>query len=218
MFTGIVTGCARVASIGKNPSPNTDPNRPSWGDVRLVLDQVVGVQDAKKFAIGASMSCSGVCLTLVEQPMGDDGKAGLAFDVSEETLAKTTLKSWQVGQMINLEPSLHFGDELGGHMVAGHVDTTVKAVGQKHVAGSTEWWFSLPPDGAAFLAPKGSVALDGVSLTVNLVEKDRFSVMIIPHTESVTSFGRLKLGDDLNIEYDTMARYIARQLALPQGK
>ena len=217
MFTGIVTGQARIAKIGKNATTSTTPNHSAWGDVRLELDKITGTHDYTNSAIGASISCAGVCLTLVEKRMTSEGGLTLSFDVSNETIQKTTIKSWQSGQVINLESSLHFGDELGGHMVAGHVDGTVALLSKTPVVGSTEFYFTLPPDGRGMIVPKGSVALDGVSLTVNDVKSDRFAVMIIPHTASVTNFAGLKPGDAVNLEYDMLARYVARHMSLLQG-
>ncbi|MDI9349866.1 MAG: riboflavin synthase [Candidatus Symbiobacter sp.] len=239
MFTGIITGQARIAKIGKIQVAAKPGDPPRWGDVRLVLDQITGAVDYNASAIGASIACSGVCLTLIEKGTESDGWGGtsglldskpiqragtdgggltLSFDVSQETLDKTTLKDWQIGQKINLESSLRFGDELGGHMVAGHVDTPIAVLSRKPVAGSTEFFFALPPEGRGLIVPKGSVALDGVSLTVNQVESDRFSVMIIPHTAAVTGFGQLQAGDAVNLEYDMVGRYMVRQMALYQGK
>ena len=154
---------------------------------------------------GASIGCSGCCLTAVE--LGPDS---FAADASAESLAKTTLGTWRVGTHINLERSLRVGDELGGHLVSGHVDGVGTALSATPENASTRWRFQVPPDLARFIAAKGSVAIDGVSLTVNDVAADTFGVNIIPHTAAVTSFGALAPGDAVNIEIDMLARYVAR--------
>jgi riboflavin synthase len=154
---------------------------------------------------GASIACSGCCLTAIE--IGPDS---FAADVSAETLAMTTLQDWQPGSRVNLERSLRLGDELGGHIVSGHVDGVGIARSTIPENASTRWRFQVPAALARFIAPKGSVAVDGVSLTVNDVEGDTFGVNIIPHTAAVTRFGSLKPGDRVNIEIDMLARYVAR--------
>jgi riboflavin synthase len=156
-------------------------------------------------ALGASVACSGCCLTAVA--LGEDW---FAVDASGETLSKTTLGRWAVGTRINLERPLRVGDELGGHIVAGHVDGVGEVLDMRPEGGSVRWRFAVPAPLARFIAPKGSVAVDGVSLTVNVVDGTRFEVNIIPHTAAVTSFGRLAVGDPVNIEIDTVARYVAR--------
>jgi riboflavin synthase len=161
--------------------------------------------DTGAIAVGASIGCSGCCLTAVE--IGPDW---FAADASAETLGKTTMGRWHVGTRINLERSLRLGDELGGHLVSGHVDGIGEAVSSVSEHGSTRWTFRVPPALARFIAVKGSIAVDGVSLTVNEVTDDTFGVNIIPHTAAVTGFGLLRPGDAVNIEIDMLARYVAR--------
>src|SRR5471032_2119180 len=160
-------------------------------------------------AQGASIACSGVCLTVVDTGE-EDGRVWFAVDAADETLRVTTVGRWRHGTRVNLERSLKLGDELGGHLVAGHVDGIAKVTAREDMTDMARFNLRAPATLARFIAPKGSVALDGVSLTVNTVEGDTFSVLIIPHTLQVTSFGVLKKGDDVNLEIDTMARYAAR--------
>lgn len=157
--------------------------------------------------IGASIACSGACLTVVAK-----GDRWFAVDVSHETLSTTTLDAWQPGRHVNLERSLHVGDELGGHLVSGHVDGVARVVGRRSDGESIRYVFAAPAGLVRFLAPKGSVTLDGVSLTVNEVSDDRFEVNIVPHTASVTTFGELQPEDRVNLEIDMIARYVARLL------
>ena len=158
---------------------------------------------------GASIACSGVCLTVVET--GEEGgRTWFAVDAADETLRLTTVGRWKKGARVNLERALKLGDELGGHMVAGHVDGLATVVAREDMTDMARFVLRAPPDLSRFIAPKGSVALDGVSLTVNTVEGDTFSVLIIPHTLQVTTLGTLTKGDDVNLEIDTMARYAAR--------
>ena len=192
MFTGIITDLGKVEAIV--PA--------SEGDSRF---RISTSYDLSKVEIGASIACSGCCLTVVEK-----GENSFAVDVSGETLSKTNLGDWEVGHRINLERSLKVGDELGGHLVYGHVDGVAEIVGSEPEGGSTRWRFRAPAELARFIAPKGSVALDGVSLTVNEVEGREFGVNIIPHTTAVTSFGSYKVGDRVNLEIDVLARYVAR--------
>jgi riboflavin synthase len=194
MFTGIVTALGRVRAI-----------QPIGGgrDMRLVI--AAPWPDTATIAIGASIACSGCCLTAVE--VNADSFAG---DASAETLGCTILGGWTVGSQVNLERSLKIGDELGGHMVSGHVDGVGEAVSATAENGSTRWRFRVPRGLARFIAVKGSVAVNGVSLTVNEVQDDTFGVNVIPHTASVTGFGILQPGDKVNIEIDMLARYVAR--------
>ena len=163
------------------------------------------------------MACSGVCLTIVEAGQGGeaDGRAWFAVDAAAETLRLTTAGRWRPGSKVNLERPLKLGDELGGHLVAGHVDGLATVAVREDMTDNpsvdmARFVLRAPKELARFIAPKGSVALDGVSLTVNAVEGDTFSVLIIPHTLAVTTLGSLKHGDDVNLEIDTMARYAAR--------
>jgi len=194
MFTGIVTALGSIRAI-----------QPIGGgkDMRLVI--AAPWPDTATIPIGASIACSGCCLTAVE--VNADSFAG---DASAETLACTTLGGWTVGSQVNLERSLRIGDELGGHMVSGHVDGVGEAMSATAENGSTRWQFRVPASLARFIAVKGSVAVNGVSLTVNEVQDDMFGVNVIPHTASVTGFGTMKPGDKVNIEIDMLARYVAR--------
>ncbi len=194
MFTGIVTALGYIRAI-----------QPIGGgkDMRLVI--AAPWPDTATIPIGASIACSGCCLTAVE--VHADSFAG---DASAETLACTTLGYWTVGSQVNLERSLRIGDELGGHMVSGHVDGVGEALLATAENGSTRWQFRVPKELARFIAVKGSVAVNGVSLTVNEVRDDMFGVNVIPHTASVTGFGTMKPGDKVNIEIDMLARYVAR--------
>jgi riboflavin synthase len=194
MFTGIITALGTIHRI-----------EPIGGgkDMRLVI--AAPWPDTASIAIGASIACSGCCLTAVQ--VNDDS---FAVDASAETLACTTLGSWKVGSQVNLERSLKIGDELGGHMVSGHADGVGEAVSEKPENGSTRWQFRVPKLLARFIAVKGSVAVDGVSLTVNEVRDDMFGVNVIPHTAAVTGFGSMRPGDTVNIEIDMLARYVAR--------
>jgi riboflavin synthase len=199
MFTGIVTGLGEVREVA-----------PIGGghDMRLVIGVPPGWADMSAIPLGASIACNGCCLTAVE--LGADW---FAVTASAETLSKTTLGTWKPGTRINLERPLKVGDELGGHIVAGHVDGLGEVLSATPDQGSVRWRFRVPPAIARFIAPKGSVAIDGVSLTVNEVEGDEFGVNIIPHTAEVTGFGLLKPGQQVNIEIDTVARYVARLAA-----
>ena len=194
MFTGIVTALGTVRAI--SPLGN-------GRDMRLVI--AAPWPDTPDIPIGASIACSGCCLTATAV-----GADWFAADASAETLACTTLGRWQVGSRVNLERSLRMGDELGGHIVSGHVDGVGEALSATPENASTRWMFRVPAPLARFIAAKGSVAVDGVSLTVNAVHGDTFGVNVIPHTAQVTSFGALRPGDAVNIEIDMLARYVAR--------
>ncbi|MER3546948.1 MAG: riboflavin synthase [Rhodanobacteraceae bacterium] len=194
MFTGIVqcTGTlARSESRG--------------GDLRLSID--ASALDFSDVAIGDSIAVSGCCLTVVER----EG-ANLAFDVSSETLSLTTLGRLRAGDMVNLEKALRLSNRLGGHLVSGHVDGIARIVSVEPDGRSQRWRIETPHELARYIAARGSVCLDGVSLTVNQVDSTRFSVNLIPHTIEVTSFSRRKPGDALNLEVDMMARYVERLL------
>ena len=193
MFTGIVTDVGKVKRIEKR------------GDTHIVI---ATQYDVGAIDIGASIACSGVCLTVTDKGAGSD--RWFAVSASGETLAKTTIGKWKEGQTVNLERPLKLGDELGGHIVAGHVDGVAEVTGIAPQGESKRMLFAAPKDLLAFIAPKGSVALDGVSLTVNEVKRDGFGVNIIPHTLKVTTFGSAKKGSKLNLEVDLLARYVAR--------
>jgi riboflavin synthase len=197
MFTGIVTALGTVREV-----------QPIGGghDLRLVIGTSPEFLARPTPAVlGASIACSGVCLTVVE--LAADA---FAVDCSAETVARTTVGGWKPGTRVNLERALRLGDELGGHFVAGHVDGVGEVVSATPENASVRWRFRVAPAIARFIAPKGSVAIDGVSLTVNEVDGEVFGVNIIPHTASVTTFGTLQPGDRVNIEVDMMARYVAR--------
>lgn len=197
MFTGIVTDVGRVRSLA--------PSGPSR-DTRLVIETAY---DTATIDLGASICCSGCCLTVVEK-----GPGWFAVDASGETLSKTTLGRWAQGHRINLERPLKLGDELGGHIVSGHVDTVARIVERKPEAGSIRFSIEVGDGFGRYIAAKGSVAIDGVSLTVNEVaDGDKatvFGVNIIPHTATQTSFGSLQPGDPVNLEVDMLARYVDR--------
>ncbi len=203
MFSGIVTDCGQVCSLDGNAGGLVVGITTSW--------------DLRQVATGASVSCSGTCLTLT-------GKSGDRFsaDVSRETLSRTTLGLWKVGSPVNLERSLAMGEEIGGHLVSGHVDAVAEVSRVEERADSTDMTFCAPPGVAPFIAEKGSIALDGVSLTVTFVE-DRegnclFGASIIPHTRHVTTFSGLAPGDRVNLEIDMLARYMHRLLEARHGR
>jgi riboflavin synthase len=198
MFTGIIQATGRIAA-----------SEPRGGDVRLSIDvsQLAARIDASRLGIGESIAVSGVCLTVVEF----DGQRFVA-DVSRETLALTTLGQLRAGDAVNLEAALRAGDPLGGHLMSGHVDGLCEVVGLDHDARSLRVKIEVPAALARYIAPKGSVALDGVSLTVNEVDGRRFGVNLIPHTVEVTTFDTLALGRQLNLEVDQLARYVQRAL------
>ena len=190
MFTGIVTDLGAVRAIERRK------------DSRFVFETGL---DVSSLAVGASIACSGVCLTVV-----DKGSGWFAADVSAETLARTTLKNWKPGTPVNFERPLAVGGELGGHFVAGHVDGVATVVAVVPEGDSMRFTFEADETLMRFVAPKGSVTLDGVSLTVNEVEGTRFGVNIIPHTRQNTSFGSLQPGSSVNLEVDLLARYVER--------
>ena len=196
MFTGIVTDVGEVIAV----EPRAEGLR------RL---KVACAYPRESIAIGASISHSGVCLTVVETaPAGN--RTAISVDAAAETLRMTTAGAWKQGTRLNLERALKVGDELGGHIVAGHVDGTAELVSREDFTDMARVTLRAPRELMRFVATKGSVALDGVSLTVNEVTADTFSVLIIPHTLSVTTLGAAKAGDAMNLEIDLMARYAAR--------
>ncbi|MGN7867909.1 riboflavin synthase [Paracoccus sp. 22332] len=192
MFTGIITDIGTVASVEMR------------GDMRARID--CGY-DMATVDLGASIACDGVCLTVV-----DKGPGWFTVDISAETLSKTNIgaNGWQVGRKLNLERALRVGDELGGHIVSGHVDGVARVAELHEEGDSLRLTFEAPAALARFIAPKGSVALNGTSLTVNEVAGNRFGVNLIPHTRQVTTWGGVALGDAVNLEIDTLARYVAR--------
>ncbi|AXK80243.1 riboflavin synthase [Pseudolabrys taiwanensis] len=196
MFTGIVTDVGEIRSVEARAN-------------NLHRLTIFTRYPREELVDGASIACNGVCLTVTGK--GEEGgRAYFAADAADETLRITTAQRWREGGKLNLERPLKVGDELGGHMVAGHVDGIATVIAREDMTDMARIVFQAPPDLSRFIAPKGSVALDGISLTVNAVEGDTFSVLIIPHTLAVTTFGALKKGDDVNLEVDTMARYAAR--------
>ncbi|MHA3976435.1 riboflavin synthase [Halovulum sp. GXIMD14794] len=194
MFTGIITDIGEVMNLEDR------------GDLRARLGTAFPAED---IALGASIACAGVCLTVVDR--GTEGARNwFDVDISAETLSKTTLGGWTVGTRVNLERALRVGEELGGHIVSGHVDGTAEVIATEASGDSTVVTFEAPAPLARFIAQKGSVALDGTSLTVNDVDGPRFTVNFIPHTKAHTTWGDVKQGDRVNLEVDTMARYVAR--------
>lgn len=200
MFTGIITDIGRIARLE------------SRGDLRA---RITTGYDTAGIDIGASIACDGVCLTVVA--LGADW---FEVDISAETVAKTAIgrNSWAEGRRLNLERALRLGDELGGHIVSGHVDGVAEVVALAHEGDSLRVTFRAPEDLARFIAPKGSVALNGTSLTVNEVAGSTFGVNLIPHTRAVTTWGEVALGDAVNLEIDTLARYVARMRDWEAGR
>ena len=194
MFTGIVQDVGQVQALEQRGA-----------DLRLWVG--TGRLDLSRTQVGDSIAIAGVCLTVVAL-----GAAGFEADVSLETLARTTLGGWQVGQRVNLEPALRAGDALGGHLVAGHIDGVAHLLARAAQARSEQMRFRLPHELARYLARKGSVCIDGVSLTLNAVEADDFEVNLIPHTLAVTTLGELRVGERVNVEVDLIARYVERLL------
>ena len=195
MFTGIVTDIGEITAV--KPGGQT-------GDRRFVVRTR---HDMKPVAMGASIACSGCCLTVVEK-----GADWFAVEASGETLDKTHLGDWKEGSRINLEMSLKLGDELGGHLVYGHVDGVGKVAAMTPEGGSVRFTFEVPADLAPFIASKGSVAVDGISLTVNEVRGNCFGVNVISHTQAVTTLGQATVGQRVNLEVDMLARYVQRLL------
>jgi riboflavin synthase len=198
MFTGIVSDIGRIRSV--------EPR----GDTRAVVETAF---DTATVDLGASISCSGVCLTVV-----DKGVGWFAVDVSGETLSRTAQGQWTQGKRLNLERALKVGDELGGHIVTGHVDGVAEVIGVSAEGDSKRIGIRVPRELAPFVAPKGSITIDGVSLTVNDVrdegdEGTHFSINVIPHTQAMTTLGELEAGQAVNIEIDVLARYLQRMEA-----
>ena len=203
MFTGIVTAIGTITTVEDK------------GDLRVT---VACPWDPAGIDIGASIACSGVCLTVVEKG-GEKGDAWFAVDVSGETVSRTAQDQWHAARRLNLEPALRLGDELGGHLVTGHVDAVGRVALAEDIGGSTRLEIHAGADIAPFVAEKGSITIDGVSLTVNEVEDEpggevRFALNIIPHTGEVTTLGDLSEGDTVNLEIDVLARYLKRMQSL----
>jgi riboflavin synthase len=193
MFTGLVSDVGKVRAVEKR------------GDTHLVI---ATQYDVSKIEMGASIACAGVCLTVTDKGTAED--RWFAATASAETLDKTTIGGWRKGTAVNLERPLRVGDEFGGHIVTGHVDGVAELLSLEPEGESVRMTFKAPKKLARYIAEKGSVALDGVSLTVNAVKGHKFGVNIIPHTAKVTTFGRLKPGGKVNLEVDLVARYLAR--------
>jgi len=196
MFTGIVT------DIGEIRTATAQTN-----DLSRI--EIACGYDAASIALGASIACSGICLTVVDVK-NSGGRTIFAVDAAAETLRVTSAGRWRAGTKLNLERSLRVGDELGGHIVSGHIDGLAEIVSREDMKDQSRIMLRAPKELARFIAPKGSVTLDGVSLTVNDVSGDLFSVHIIPHTLAVTTLGAVTAGGKLNLEIDVMARYAAR--------
>ena len=195
MFTGLVSDIGEVLSVEEH------------GGLRRI--RIACHYPDAGIAMGASIACSGTCLTAVG--MGQAGnRSWFDVDAAAETLAITTVVTWQAGTRINLERSLKIGDELGGHLVSGHVDGLARIVSRRDFDGMSEFWLAAPAALSRFIAQKGSVCLDGTSLTVNAVRGNEFSILLIPHTLAATTWGAAATGDDVNLEVDVMARYAAR--------
>lgn len=197
MFTGIVTDMGEVMALERQ------------GDLRA---RIATAYDVSGIDIGASIACDGCCLTVIAK--GAEPRGWFDVQISAESIAKTNIGSnrvgWTVGKRLNLERALKVGDELGGHIVSGHVDGVAEIVAMQDEGDSTRFRFRVPGALAGFIATKGSVALNGTSLTVNEVDGAAFGVNIIPHTKAVTTWGRARVGDQVNLEIDTLARYVAR--------
>jgi riboflavin synthase len=196
MFTGIITDLGKVKTIALGPT------------TRL---EIATAYDTGGIALGASVACNGCCLSVVEK-----GPGWMAFEASRETLDKTNMGDWKVGHPINLERALKLGDELGGHLVSGHVDGVGRILSIKPDGGSLRIVIEAPTEMARMIAPKGSIVVDGISLTVNEVDGARFGVNIIPITQTATNLGQAREGDRVNLEIDLIARYVARLLAPAQ--
>jgi len=190
VFTGIITDVGEIVALEQR------------GDLKA---RIKTAYDTTGIELGASIASDGVCLTVIA--LGDDW---YDVEISAETVSKTNLGDWTEGRPVNLERALKVGDELGGHIVSGHVDGVAEIVAMKDEGDSTRFTFKAPESLAKFIAPKGSVALNGTSLTVNEVDGCDFGVNIIPHTKEVTTWGHAKVGDKINLEIDTLARYVAR--------
>jgi riboflavin synthase len=196
VFTGIITDIGKVAAVSERDA------------IRRV--EIASAYDPAAIAIGASIACAGICLTVVSKQENSGGGSVFAVEVAPETLQVTSARQWKTGTRINLERSLRVGDELGGHMVSGHVDGLAVIVELEDLGEAWRIDFEAPANLARFIAPKGSVALDGTSLTVNGVAGNRFDCMLIPHTLKATSWGERRVGDNVHLEVDQMARYVAR--------
>jgi riboflavin synthase len=204
MFTGIITDIGEIVSLEDHGSTKR-----------------VGISccyPLDSIPIGASIANAGVCLTVTTLAARGNKDTLFTVDASSETIDVTTMGNWKVGDKVNLERALRIGDELGGHIVSGHVDGVAEIVSRRDQDGTSHFVFRAPKELSKYIAQKGSVALNGTSLTVNHVEGDDFTVMMIPHTLAVTTWGNAKAGDKVNIEIDTMARYAARLADVAAGR
>lgn len=201
MFTGIVTDIGRIRAV-------TTTGAGAGEGRRFEVETAFDVSDVE---MGASIAHAGACMTVVDKGV-DQGQNWYAIEVSAESLSKTTLGGWQVDSRVNLERAMRLGDELGGHIVSGHVDGVGQVVKRESDGDSVRFTFRAPGDLAKYLAPKGSITIDGVSLTVNEVDGATFGINVIPHTQQVTTIGALQAGDQVNLEIDMLARYVARLL------
>jgi riboflavin synthase len=202
VFTGIIVERGRL---------NADPEPSGQGGVRLVLEH--SPELGRRLEIGASLAVSGVCLTIIELETEADPPTRSKVELSPETLSRTNLGELRGGSEVNLEPALRMGDALGGHMVQGHVDGVARVVDRRDLTDHRVLAFSIPAELAPFLVEKGSVTVDGVSLTVSALLPDRFEVALIPHTLEVTTLSRLNPGDRVNLEMDVIGKYVQRMLA-----
>ncbi len=196
MFSGIVTEIGEIVAVERESA--------------AARFAIACRFPADEIALGASIACAGPCLTVTEVAYSADGRTVFSVDASAETLKRTTLGAWERGTRVNLERSLKLGDELGGHLVTGHIDGMAEVTGRRDEAGSSRFDLTVSPGLARFIAEKGSIALDGTSLTVNGVSGAAFWVTVIPHTLEVTTWGARRTGDRVNLEVDLLARYVAR--------
>ncbi|OYX03088.1 MAG: riboflavin synthase [Rhizobiales bacterium 32-66-8] len=203
MFTGIITDLGEIVAFDAHH------------EVRTL--SIATAYKASSIDIGASIACSGVCLTVTKVKKGGPKRAVFQVDAAPETLSITTAAQWGLGARLNLERAMSLGGELGGHLVTGHVDGIARVVARQDFPETSRFDFEVPQDLARFIAAKGSVCLDGTSLTVNAVEGNTFSCLLIPHTLAVTTWGSVKVGDPINLEVDLMARYAARLAQFPRA-
>lgn len=201
MFTGIVTDIGRIEAVEER------------GDKRFTINTAY---DVDSIDLGASISCNGACLTVIAKGRSAAGQGWFQVDVSAETLSCTSLDSWGAGTRMNLERALRVGDELGGHIVTGHVDCLAEVSSIEDEGDSRRIAFTVPAHTLRYIAPKGSITIEGVSLTVNGVSDTGFDINVIPHTQAVTTLGALKVGQKVNIEVDALARYVDRLLKISE--
>lgn len=206
MFTGIITNLGVLKQIIRTPNQDT------LITILLNLPLNHNEKQARNLEIGCSIACNGICLTLIKKNQIEDQKFELDFQASQETINKTNIHKWKIGEIINIEFSLKIGDELGGHLVSGHIDETVEICNILAVKDSWQFYFSLTASNKQFIAPKGSATINGVSLTINEASQNSFMINIVPHTFENTNFKYCKIGDLCNLEVDLIARYLANLL------